>query len=319
MGIDNLADPRAELKAMRRSANVQGTASPGGNTSVSEGAFEIRSNEGLIVSGSAKVSGTLAVTGTETVAGTLIVTGTERVDGTLRVTGHFIVDGDQTVNGPLVVAGTFTITGATTLTGNLTVNSPGKITVAGGASPAVLADGSLTFGTGAKLEADGAGARLISGSAGPRVYVFPTAIGVQYDPTHFVQVTGGGVTVKGGLSTDTLSTSSSKQFAIPHPTKPGMTLRHGSTESPVSGIEYWGDTHLDGHGRCEIALPDYFEALAKIENRAVFVTGRGFAADWTDIDDGVFVVTGEPAGRFSWQVKAERRWADFETEDATDG
>lgn len=316
MGIDNLNDPRAPDRALRRSSAVQGTASPGGNTSVSEGAFEIRSNEGLIVSGSAKVSGTLAVTGTETVAGTLIVTGTERVDGTLRVTGHFIVDGDQTVNGPLVVAGTFAITGATTLTGNLTVNAPGKITVAGGTSPAVLADGSLTFGTGAKLEADGAGARLISGGSGPRLYVFPTAIGIQYDPTHGVQSTGSGTTVTGNLAVtgSLLVSGTPKSFIMKHPLRDGWLLQHGSTESPVSGVEYWGEGTIGDDGSADVDLPSYFEALTSLDGRAVLVTGRGFCPDWTDIEDGSFTVTGDAGRRFSWLVKAARADAGFETE-----
>lgn len=311
--IDNLEDVYAELKKMRSDINKLGTANPLASSSLTHGRLRIGgdaillvdSSGGLVVHGSINGDGTITWSGAFTLSGTTNLTGPTNLTGTTKLTG------DTTQQGPFHVQGT------TDLTGNLQVNSPGKITVAGGASPAVLADGSLTFGTGAKLEADGAGARLISGGSGPRLYVFPTAIGIQYDPTHFVQVTGGGVTVKGGLSTDTLSTSSSKQFAIPHPTKPGMTLRHGSTESPVSGIEYWGDETLADDGRTEVQLPDYFEALAKVENRAVFVTGRGFAADWTDIENGTFVVRGEPGGRFSWQVKAERRWADFETEDAT--
>lgn len=315
MGIDNLDDPRAPDRSLRRSSAVQGTSSPIGNSSVSEGALEIRSNEGLIVAGSAKVSGTLAVTGTETVAGTLIVTGTERVDGTLRVTGHFIVDGDQTVNGPLVVAGTFTITGATTLTGNLTVNSPGKITVAGGSSPATLQNGQLAFGTGGVVEADvtNGGVRMIVGTT--RVYVGSGIAAVQaglnsvaVTPT---QTTVTGTTVVNGSFS---VSGGSKSFRMDHPTKPGKWLYHGSTESPVSGIEYWGEGNVDDSGTVSVDLPEYFEALAKPDGRVVLVTGRGFAADWTDIEDGSFLVSGPANRRFSWLVKAERLGGDFELE-----
>lgn len=135
MGIDNLADPRAELKAMRRAANVQGTSSPAGNTSVSEGAFEIRSAEGLIVSGSAKVTGTVSVTGTETVSGTLSVTGTSNLTGPSNLTGTTKLTGDTTQQGPFHIQGATDITGALTVNGlttllkTLTVGAGGKIVV----------------------------------------------------------------------------------------------------------------------------------------------------------------------------------------------
>lgn len=163
MGIDNLADPRAELKQMRRAAAVQGTANPGGNTSVSEGAFEIRSTEGLIVSGSAKVSGTLSVTGTETVAGTLGVTGTTNLTGPTNLTGTTKLTGDTTQQGP------FHVQGATDLTGNLSVNSPGKITVAGGVPMTIGQLGSgiggITWGTAfPSLYSDGSQVAIGAGS-----------------------------------------------------------------------------------------------------------------------------------------------------------
>lgn len=63
-----------------------------------------------------------------------------------------------------------------------------------------------------------------------------------------------------------------------------------------------------------VLLPDYFEQLAKPYGRAVMVTGRGFAPDWTDITGNYFTVTGKPGGRFSWLVKAARHGADFAVE-----
>lgn len=135
MGIDNLNDPRASDRSLRRSSAVQGTASPGGNTSVSEGAFEIRSNEGLLVSGSAKVDGWLVVTGTERVTGLLEILGQLVASGTIKFTGSTRFEGDTTQVGPFHIQGATDITGAlsvnglTTLLKTLTVATGGKIVV----------------------------------------------------------------------------------------------------------------------------------------------------------------------------------------------
>lgn len=115
---------------------------------------------------------------------------------------------------------------------------------------------------------------------------------------------GGNFSVSGG----------SKLFHMEHPSKLGHALQHAATESPVSGIEYWGEVTLDAAGRAVIELPDYFEALAKERNRAVLVTGRNGAVDWTDVEGNSFTVTGAPGQRAAWLVKAERHSADFEVE-----
>lgn len=290
MRRDNLDD--SELKLILRRLDALEKASPVGSTSITRGQLRVASTEGLLVEGTAEVSGELNITGVETVDGTLHITGTLDVDGPADIAGTLNVHGTTTI------AGATTISGATTLGTTLTVNSAGKI-VAGNITIDALG---TTSG------------RIISG----QLYLRGTTGGVYVDSG--LTATGNGaiqgtLSVGGMLSANGgLSTTGSKLFIMVHPTKPDMYLRHGATESPVSGVEYWGDTELDDFGRALVELPDYFEALTKPDGRTALVTGRGFSPDWSDIEDGAFTVTGRPGGRFSWLVKAERFGADFETE-----
>lgn len=311
--IDNLND--SALRDILTRLRILESMAPVGFTAVTRGALRIASNEGLLVEGSAKVDGWLIVTGTERVTGLLEVLGTLQGSGSIVWTGPASFSGDTSIGGNLDVTGETTLQALVTLLNDLVVSGAGKIIIEGGPSPITLQNGTLGFGTGAKLEADGGGARLVaSGGSGPRVFAFPGSVGMQHSLGHSVIVTSSQTTVEGGLVTDTLSTSGAKLFSMPHPTKPDHLLQHGSTESPVSGIEYWGDAALDENGQATVELPEYFEGIAKPEGRAVFVTGRGFAADWTDISRGAFTVSGATSGRFSWLVKAERVGADFDVE-----
>ncbi|HCB59106.1 MAG TPA: hypothetical protein DEP82_14620 [Arthrobacter bacterium] len=118
-----------------------------------------------------------------------------------------------------------------------------------------------------------------------------------------------GTTIYGGLNV-----SGTKNFIMDHPTRPGWELLHGATESPVSGVEYWGGGTLDATGSAVITLPEYFEVLAKPDNRQVIAIGRGATVDWTDVTNGAFTVTGAAGVRFGWMVKAERYGGDFAVE-----
>lgn len=219
--------------------------------------------------------------------------------------GYIIINGDLTGigdidwSGPSIFRGTVNITGNMATSGTLYV--AGATTLAG----AVTMNNDLTMGTGRIV----AGPVRIdrAGSYGGRVY--STSILV-LEAGNAVLINND-CDIRGILLTDGLDVDGPKNFRISHPTKPGYWLRHGSTESPVSGIEYWGDDVLDADGQLVVELPEYFEKLAKPEGRVAFATGRGFAADWTDIEDGKFTITGKPGGRFSWQVKAERIGGDF--------
>ncbi|WP_407316622.1 hypothetical protein UQW22_09850 [Isoptericola halotolerans] len=111
-----------------------------------------------------------------------------------------------------------------------------------------------------------------------------------------------------------------KNFRIPHPTKPGLDLMHGSTESPVSGVEYWGESTIGPDGEVSVDLPDYFEALVKPEGRAVFVTPIGAPTPLgaSRVTAGTFTVYGQAGTEFSWLVKGARVDANFPLEPVTD-
>jgi hypothetical protein len=145
-----------------------------------------------------------------------------------------------------------------------------------------------------------------------------------------------------------------KSFVIDHPTDADRYLVHACTESPTAGIEYWGTAVLDDE-LAVVNLPDYFEALAEVEGRAVFLQPElttvdlvqplprriepgpdgqvapaetrvirrpiVFSAMPSEIKGGQFhiVAPGAPAGaRVHWQVKATRRGAPFDPEPRRD-
>lgn len=110
-----------------------------------------------------------------------------------------------------------------------------------------------------------------------------------------------------------------KPFIIPHPDDPeNRWLVHGCTESPMAGVEYWGEAEIIG-GEAEVELPSYFESLTLTENRQILLTpidelclvaaGR--------IVNGRFTIrcSGPDGTKVSWLVKAERKdAAGFEVE-----
>lgn len=160
------------------------------------------------------------------------------------------------------------------------------------ASVSANADGQATLhGGGRRVEVDGGGILML------------------YTSPIWLQVKGDGTSINGGLTV-----YGSKNFVMEHPTKEGMELLHGATESPVSGIEYWGEGTVGARGEGTIGLPEYFEALAKPEGRVVLVVGRGEVLDWSDIVDGKVTVYGNPGAQYSWLVKAERFGGDFDVE-----
>lgn len=239
-------------------------------------------NGGLSVTGSAVVSGTATINGLLTGSGNIDWYGPSIFRGTVNVTGN------MATSGTLAVLGATTLTGDVTLQNDLTLGPSGQINAGTVRINRFGSYGGQIVSTGSVLYL-GAAASVI--------------VGAEYLSTNKIEGTD--------AKFFTLDVLGAKSFRMPHPTKPGMWLRHGSTESPVSGIEYWGDEVLGADGKFVVELPAYFEALAKPEGRVPFATGRGFNADWTDIEDGKFTVTGEPGGRFSWQVKAERIGGDF--------
>lgn len=125
----------------------------------------------------------------------------------------------------------------------------------------------------------------------------------------------GNLTVEG-----TATVYGSKNFEIPHPLNPeNMRLVHSAIEGPEIAVFYRGEAQLQ-NGRAEVALPAYFEALTRKENRSVLLTNiDGGDILWVEtqdgaqVKDGKFVVrslNGNSSQKFNWEVKAVR--ADIE-------
>lgn len=219
----------------------------------------------------------------------ILSSGYLNIDGDITGQGTFDWDGPWKLAGPGQVTSTnVQWSGVLNLTGTINVLGSGTINVGTIVINRFGSYGGQVVSTGSVLYL-GAGSSVL--------------VGAEYLSTNKIEGTD--------AKFFTLDVLGAKSFRMPHPTKPGYWLRHGSTESPVSGIEYWGVETLDETGSAIVQLPEYFEELAKPDGRVPFVTGRGFDADWSDIEDGAFTVTGAPGGRFSWQVKAERIDADF--------
>ena len=246
-------------------------------------------------------NGGLDVTGTADITGRLEGSGVLDWTGSVYFRGPTGVQGNFAVSGPSNITGTLTVGGATTLNGNVTLNS--NLSVGSGQITA----GSVVLDTG--------------GSYGGRVRSTGSVLNLQASGSVVVSapyLVASNISATNGDFIGTLE-AGTKNFKIPHPSREDHFLRHGCTESPVAGIEYWGEEVLPETGELVVELPDYFEDLAKPDGRTIIVTGRGFSPDWDDITDGTFTVTGTPGGRFSWLVKAERRGADFVVEEPVYG
>ena len=201
---DMLGDLAAEIRDLMRRIRVLESASPIGQSSVSEGALEIRSNEGLLVDGSAKVNGWLVVTGTERVtgrlegSGTFDWTGPMNLKGAQNVTGPTTFVGNVDITGPLNVLGTWKLTGNGEIVGDvdlkgilrllndLLVKSGGRIVIegadqivleqSGGVARMRMGASEIRGGDGIGLYPN-SGPSIISTSAGLRIASLPTVSG----------------------------------------------------------------------------------------------------------------------------------------------
>jgi hypothetical protein len=106
---DLLNDLNAELRDLKRRIRVLESASPLGWSSVSEGALEIRSAEGLIVVGSARISGVLNGDGTFDWTGPATISGTLNVTGATTLAGAVTMNNDLTLGSGRIVAGSIVI------------------------------------------------------------------------------------------------------------------------------------------------------------------------------------------------------------------
>lgn len=167
------------------------------NASVDRGGLYIRSNEGLIVEGSEKVSGWLVVTGTLKGTGTFDWSGDLLLSGSQHVTGPTVFDGSLTINGPMKVVGPWELIGSgkirgdVEVLGNVDVKSPGRIRIDGGSSPATLENGAMTFGTGGKVEADVTNGGVRVGVGINRFYAGSGITALQFETKSFSMTPSG--------------------------------------------------------------------------------------------------------------------------------
>lgn len=314
---------RGEFEALKQEMRALQTQSPLESSSVSGG--RVRFIGGLLrvdSGGSVQIVGTLEIDGLTTVTGTFNVNGPWNLAGNGVISGNATGTGTLTWNGPWTLNGAGAIAGNVTSTGTWTQNGPWNFNGNGN----VQGDVSVTGG-GRLL----AGAVTITPSGGGKVQVSSLAIdgadgGTIRSGGTIYMVGGGGPSVRvvgtltasdllvlGDITAGTLDVVGSKNFRMPHPLKPGHWLRHGSTESPVSGTEYTGKSTIGLNGSVDVELPVYFETLNKAGNRTVQLTpvGEPFGVGADEVIDGKFTVHGAPGREVFWLVKAERFGGDF--------
>lgn len=119
------------------------------------------------------------------------------------------------------------------------------------------------------------------------------------------------------LQLDGTSARFVKNFIIDHPDDVSKFLVHGCTESPVAGIEYWGEAWIR-NGFARVRLPKYFEGIATPYNRQVQVTPvtELCMVSASEIENGAFTIrcSGPDGTKVKWLAKAERKDAEFPVE-----
>ncbi|MBT2474248.1 hypothetical protein J7E68_06560, partial [Microbacterium sp. ISL-103] len=220
-------------------------------------------------------------------------------------------DGLVYFNGPTTVRGNFGTTGSATITGSTTISGDLDVTGETTLAADVTLNADLTLGSGRILAGP-----LVIDRLGPQAGRIAASAVLVLDAGNAIALRADTV-VSGVLVADGLDVDGPKNFRMAHPTKPGYWLRHGSTESPVSGTEYTGRVKLGADGSAVVTLPEYFEGLNKPEGRTVQLTpvGRPFAVGADDVVGGKFTVYGTAGREVFWLVKAERFGGDFALEE----
>ena len=107
----------------------------------------------------------------------------------------------------------------------------------------------------------------------------------------------GDLTISGQLNAET------KSFLIKHPTKEGMTLRHGSLEGPENGVYLRGKLSKEEN---KVQLPDYWVGLVDEDSITVNLTPIGRGETWVESVSINEVVVGKTTDCF-YMVLAERK------------
>ncbi len=104
-----------------------------------------------------------------------------------------------------------------------------------------------------------------------------------------------------------LTVTGAKAFDIPHPSKPGMRLRHSCVESPTAGDNIYRFTVEVVDGKAELELPDYFPYLnGNIQAWANPASVFGFAQAIYDATSNEIRVIGSADGVYNILVIGTR-------------
>lgn len=118
---------------------------------------------------------------------------------------------------------------------------------------------------------------------------------------------GGNITATGSLVLGGTISASTKFFDIPHPTKQGMRLRHGTLEGPENAVFLRGRT-FDAY----IRLPDYWKELVDLNTITVLLTPtqedqRVWSAVWDITPERIYVRNNQPFVEYTYLVIGTRK------------
>lgn len=185
-------------------------------------------------------------------------------------------------------------------------------------------------GNAARVPYDGSNGITLANSAGPQIMneaasdTNPTLVPRKDDATtgigagatgtisliaegdEIVAIDADGVGIVGDLNISAGLSAATKSFLIPHPAKPGFTLRHGSLEGPENGVYLRGIS-----SEPVVVFPSYWTELVDNETISVIATpiGRGslHVKQWNSAGFRVgFGLFSRPA-KYSWVAFAERK------------
>lgn len=188
-------DPWAVIRKLESRIAKLESAAPINRATVSRGALRVKSVEGLVVEGSAKVVGQLSGSGTLTWTGPANLNGNTIIGGTLQVTSSATIGGITTINGTLTVNATTNLGGNTTISGTLSIT--GNVTISGtlNVSGAMTVTNNLTVSGGGNIKA---GNVTVSPASGGRVQVGPLTLNADGTLSHSTEA----VKVTTGLTVD---------------------------------------------------------------------------------------------------------------------
>lgn len=158
MRARDYSDPFAGMDNLDRRVRDLETSSPLENASVTGGRVRFIGGTLRIDSG-----GRVEIVGTLQIDGTTTVTGTFRVDGPWTLAGNGTISGNVTGTGTLTWNGPWNLNGAGKIQGDVQVLGAGKVRVGNMTLDPSSNGGSMKFGSGPEVYANGAELSLYSG------------------------------------------------------------------------------------------------------------------------------------------------------------